>query len=201
MAITTYDGLKTAIGNWTDKDLTDYYDDFIDLAEARHKRDLRLREMLRRDTIGIGGRFADVPKRYLGAKTIRLILTDQTVPLIDVTQERMDRIRTEEKRRPRAFTIHEQIEFDSLPDLSYRGEIIYYEEPTPLSSSVSSNTILRTHPDLYLYACNAAAAEFLQDPERFQLWDGRYQSSVHEAMQLDTRTVGTPISRVPMRLP
>ena len=45
MALTTYSEPKTAIANWLDRsDLDDRIPEFIQLAEARHRRDLRLEE-------------------------------------------------------------------------------------------------------------------------------------------------------------
>ena len=46
MAIGTYAELQTAVANWLDRgDLTDRIQEFIDLAEARINRNLRLRLM------------------------------------------------------------------------------------------------------------------------------------------------------------
>ena len=51
MALDTYANLKTEIANYLNRtDLTSYLDTFIDLAEARHARDLRVREMESVDT-------------------------------------------------------------------------------------------------------------------------------------------------------
>ena len=44
MALDSYSNLKTAVANYLNRtDLTSYLDDFIDLTEARHARELRLR--------------------------------------------------------------------------------------------------------------------------------------------------------------
>ena len=46
MALDTYTNLKTEIANYLNRDdLTTNIDTFIDLAESRHAKDLRLREM------------------------------------------------------------------------------------------------------------------------------------------------------------
>ena len=51
MALDTYANLKTEIANYLNRsDLTEHLDTFIDLAEARHSRDLRVREMETIDT-------------------------------------------------------------------------------------------------------------------------------------------------------
>ena len=46
MALDTYSNLKTEIASYLNRDdLTTNIDTFIDLAESRHAKDLRLREM------------------------------------------------------------------------------------------------------------------------------------------------------------
>ena len=51
MALDTYANLKTEIANYLNRsDLTSYLDTFIDLAESRLARDLRVREMEAVDT-------------------------------------------------------------------------------------------------------------------------------------------------------
>ena len=46
MALDTYSNLKTEIASYLNRDdLTSNIDTFIDLAESRHAKDLRLREM------------------------------------------------------------------------------------------------------------------------------------------------------------
>ena len=51
MALTTYSELKTAIANWLDRsDLDDRIPEFIQLAEARHRRDFKIRRMETRVT-------------------------------------------------------------------------------------------------------------------------------------------------------
>ena len=56
MAIGTYAELQTAVANWLDRgDLTERVKEFIDLAEARMNRVLRLQLMVSIDTTTLGG--------------------------------------------------------------------------------------------------------------------------------------------------
>ncbi len=51
MSISTYAELQTAVGNWLNRaDLTARIPEFIELFEARVKRDLRVRQMEKRAT-------------------------------------------------------------------------------------------------------------------------------------------------------
>ena len=69
MALTTYSTLKAEIASYLNRDdLTTHLDTFIDLAESRLNRDLRLREMETVDTsiTTVSGTQAyDLPTGYL----------------------------------------------------------------------------------------------------------------------------------------
>ena len=69
MALDTYANLKTEIASFLNRDdLTAQIDTFIDLAETRHARDLRIREMETVDTsitTVAGTQSYDLPTGYL----------------------------------------------------------------------------------------------------------------------------------------
>ena len=93
MAIGTYAELQTAVANWLDRgDLTDRIVEFIDLAEARMNRNLRLRlmETTATGTLTAGTREYDLPTDYIQAREFHLT-TDPLVPLSYVTPELMTR--------------------------------------------------------------------------------------------------------------
>jgi hypothetical protein len=76
MAVDSYSNLKAEIANHLDRDdLTSDIDTFIDLCEARHKRDIRIRELITRDSITCDARYEDLPTGFLEAISFRL-LTD-----------------------------------------------------------------------------------------------------------------------------
>ena len=120
MALSTYSELKSVIADTLNRDdLTDQIDDFIDLAEARHKRDIRIREMLTRDslTLTLNSRFADLPTGFLEAQVVRLVADANGTALsknvlTSVNIHEITRLRLEEKNRPKFYTVHTQIEFD-----------------------------------------------------------------------------------------
>jgi len=59
MAITTYSELQTAIANWLERDdLTSRITEFISLAESRHRNDVRLRGMQKRQSLLSGTSFS-----------------------------------------------------------------------------------------------------------------------------------------------
>ena len=197
MAIDTYANLKTSIETWLDRDdLTDQIDDFIDIAEARHQREVRLREMLLRQTLIINNRYVDVPSDFLEAKIIRIQTDTARFPLTQVNVEELSRRSKVVDGLPAFFNVHAQIEFDREPDQSYTGEIIFYTPLDALGSSNSSNELLERAPDVYLYSALAASAPLLHEDERIQTWEGLYTRARDDLNLLEKRSqqVGAAIA-------
>jgi hypothetical protein len=176
----TYASLKTAISDTLDRDdLASNIEDFILLAEARHKRTsevggIRIKEMIQRDPITVNARQISLPAGYLEPLTFRL-LTSPVTPLNYVNQ--MDLIREEANGKPKNYTIGNEIEFDKAPDSSYSGEIVFYKSVDPLSASNESNAILAADPATYLYGALIASAPFLMDDPRIVIWKALYDES------------------------
>ena len=188
MALDTYANLKTSIESWLDNnDLTDYIDDFIRIAEARHYREVRIREMLVREPLVVNNRYVDVPTDFLAAKVIRL-LTD--FARLKMTQLSIDALTDKSKITdgiPKFFTVHEQIEFDRDPDQSYTGEIIFYAPLDPLGDGNPDNDLLLRAPDVYLYSCLSASAPLLHDDERIATWEALYVTARDDLNLLEQR--------------
>jgi hypothetical protein len=198
MALDSYAGLKAAIINFLDRDdLSGNVDDFIDLVEARHKREILIREMLARSQAPTGGRFLALPTRFVKMKTIRLLTTPVTV-LTELNMHEMNRERDEVTGKPTFFTVHEEIEFDVTPDDAYTAEIIYYASFLPLDDTNTSNGLLVRAPDAYLYGALVASAPFLASDERIQTWELLYGGARDGLLLSDRQArVGTPLfSRV-----
>lgn len=178
MGVSTYSELKTEIGTHLDRDdLTSSVDTFIDLAEARHKRDIRIREMITRGTITVDGRYEDLPTGFLEGITFRLLTSPVTV-LDFVSLDEMAVYRSETTGKPSKYTIGAQIEFDKAPDSAYSGEMMYYASVTALSDGNTTNAILTRAPDVYLYGALLATAPFLMNDERIMTWGQLYKDAV-----------------------
>lgn len=196
MAITTYSNLKSAITNHLDRDdLDSHVDDFIDIAEARHKREIRCRDMVTRAPMLVANRYVDLPAGYLEAMSLRL-LTDPVTVLDYLNLYEMSRRRLESAGKPVWFTVHSQLEFDRSPDQAYSAEIVYYKEFTALSLSNISNALLTRAPDIYLYSALAASAPFLMNDERVALWETLYKNAKDALNAMDRKTIGPIFARV-----
>lgn len=195
MSLDTYANLKTEIADHLDRDdLTSQIDSFIDLAESRHKRDVRIRQTMTRAAIVVNARYIDFPNDFLEMKTLRLLTSPITV-LEELSIDQMNEYRRETTGKPQYYTVHNEIEFNVTPDGTYDGEIIYFSEVTPLSDANTSNVILERIPDLYLYGALLAAAPFLMNDERIEVWAGLYTEAL-KVNDVDRKKAGPLVSRV-----
>jgi hypothetical protein len=198
MAVDTYANLKAEIANHLDRDdLTSDIDTFIDLAETRHRRDIRIRELITRGPITCDARYEDLPAGFLEAISFRL-LTDPVTLLEYKSPAELTLYRSEASGKPEYYTIGAQIEFDKTPDSSYSGEMLFHKAATALDGTTTSNEILVRAPDAYLYGSLLAAAPFLQHDERIDMWANLYRSAVDALKQAarQERAVGPLASRV-----
>jgi hypothetical protein len=112
-------------------------------------------------------------------------------------------VRVENAQKPKWFTIHSEIEFDSRPDINYTGELLYYERVSQLGSSVASNAILDNHPGCYLFGALVAATPLLGFDERVATWEALYGQARDNANDIgrDAEVIGAPIIQVAQVLP
>jgi hypothetical protein len=191
MAITNYSELKSAIADWLDRtDLTDQIPDFITLAEARHKRDFKLRRMETRVTANTiaDTEYYTLPDNYVAMRNIQLN-TDPKTPLEYLTPEQMDRIYAgSNKGKPKAYSIiGNDIQLRPLPDSAYEIEILYFKHFAALSDSAPTNEMLTNHPDAYLYGALVEAEPYLQNDKRLQTWSSLYDRAKQDIISSNER--------------
>lgn len=163
MAITTYAELKTAIANWTHRsDLTSYADEFIDMAEAKMNRILRLSEMETRATATLTDEYTSLPSDYLEMRNIQINDT-YAYPLEYRTPHQMDMLDVNESSRPKYYTIVDDT-IQVYPTSSGKViEIDYYKTIAALSDSNTTNFVLTAWPDLYLHGSLHYANVFMHN--------------------------------------
>jgi hypothetical protein len=203
MAISNYSELKSAIADWLDRtDLTDSIPDFITLAEARHKRDFKLRRMETRVTANTiaDTEYYTLPDQYVAMRNIQLN-TDPKTSLEYLTPEQMDRIYAGSmKGKPRAYSIiGNDIQLRPIPDSAYEIEILYFKHFTALSDSAPTNDMLTNHPDIYLYGSLVEAEPYLQNDKRIQTWASFYdraKKDIIDSNERDRHSGVAPTTRV-----
>jgi|TARA_R100000234_G_C4991267_1_gene175683 hypothetical protein len=203
MAITTFSELKTAVANWLDRsDLTDRIPEFIALAEARHRRDFKIRRMETRVTANTiaDTEFYTLPDNYVAMRNIQLN-TDPKTALEYLTPEQMDRVRGGSTTgKPKAYSIiGNTFQLRPIPDSVYEIEMLYYKYFTGLSDSNTTNDMLTYHPDAYLYAVLLEAEPYLQNDKRVQLWVGAYElakKGIIDSNERDRHSGVAPTTRI-----
>ena len=191
MAITTYSDLKTSVANYLARsDLTSQIPDFIQFAEIRLRRELRIRQMLSSTTLTTTGGTSTVnlPSDFLELKNI-YIDGDPTWTLTYLTPSTLERNgRTYEQNKPSYYTIlSSTIKFGATPDTTYSVPLLYYAAPAFLSDSNTSNVFLANCPDLLLYGSLAEAEPYLMNDARLATWQAMYDRGLLGLRESDDR--------------
>lgn len=195
MALTTYTELKASIGDWLNRtDLTSAIPDFISLAEAQIERQLRTRQMIVRSNANFSTEYGAVPDDFLETRSLKLTGTNPATPLAFQTIDALDSLsRTfSYPSRPKYFGIvGGQIRLVPTPDATYTTELVYYAKLTKLSSTVSTNWLLTSSPDIYLYGSLLQAAPYLQDDARIPVWSSLYDKALTDVQTADERSASS----------
>ena len=187
MAITTYAQLQTAAANWLDRtDLSARIPEFIELAEANFNRVIRQPDMVaKNDSFSLAAQYTTLPTDTL---EITRIVVDVSPP---ITLEYLTPEEISERRsvlnstgRPLYFTViggsTGQLEVLPSPDSTYTSSIVYYTKIPALTDSATTNWLLSSHPDIYLYGLLVEAEPYLKNDERLPVWASQLDKSLAE---------------------
>ena len=185
MAITNYAQLQSSIASWLLRsDLTAVIPDFITLAEAQFNREIRNRKMIKRATATIDSQYSAVPSDWL--QNVDLVIeTNPITTLQFVTSEQLDRLRGSNSTNgsPSVYTVVGQ-ELEVLPvpadNSTLTGELTYYGKIEVLSDTNTTNWLLNSSPDIYLYGTLLQSAPYLVEDARVNLWAGIYSKLIND---------------------
>lgn len=190
MAISTYDDLRTAIISWShrsgDSEFEALVPDFIRLAEARFNRVLRVSDMeedFPSTTLTDGA--ASLPAGFLSFKELRF----DAATRYTLEPKSLEWIRSQDNTSsadPRAFAVTK----DQVLVWPPTGPIIgtYYTEIPALADS-STNWLLDSSPELYLFAALTESALWLQDDSRIPLWADKASTLLDMVQRTDDRNL------------
>lgn len=163
MAITNYTELQQAVSDWMARgDVAGNAQDFISLAEARMNRELGPVETDVTLAGTISSRTLDISSLSM-VKPVALFLSDTggERPLLMRANGTFPYIDSE--GMPAIWSIDgSTIAFDRPCDQAYSFRF-RYQERFALSGSVTTNSLLRDHPDVYLAATLMWGGVFTQD--------------------------------------
>jgi hypothetical protein len=178
-----YAQLQSNIADFLNRtDLTAVIPTFIGLAEAQMERALRVRQMVGRSTAPIDTQYSSLPADFLEAKTFKITSARPIQPIEYVTPEQMDdldQLSASAPGIPKYFTIiGNQIRVSPVPDATYTAELVYTARLDKLSNTTTTNWLLASSPDAYLYGALMQAAPYLKDDERLTVWATLYNTAV-----------------------
>jgi hypothetical protein len=196
VSINTYSTLQDAIGNWLDHSLySARYPDFIELFEATANRRLRVKEMEAPATLtpAADGTVA-LPSDYLAYR--RCTWTGSARNELRYVQPSYFQAAFPSRPSdvPRFFTI-ESLTLKVMPLDSTPVELEYYQKIPALASN-STNWLLTSHPDVYLFGSMAEAEMFGVNDERLPLWKSRRDEIFEEIERLSKATRSGPGTQI-----
>lgn len=200
MSIDTYANLQTAVANWQGRsDLTSRITEGIALAEAKINRKLRTKDMETKNaTFSITGEYVAVPTGFGGVKTFYHNSSPRARLELMGDDEMTTRYSTTAK--PKYFNVQgSNFRFAPVPDATYSATLVYFLQVPALSVSNTTNWLLTSHPDAYLYLTNAEMAAFAKDWASAKAWEDQGYAILAEIVSIsnsDKRSSG-PIATRP----
>jgi hypothetical protein len=187
MALTNYSAFVTTVENYLARtDLSSQIPDFIQMAQFRMTRDLRTERMLKVATTAPTDNKVAFPTDFLELREMHF----QGNPPILLEFQSPDLFfrngQTTLSGRSHYFTmLGTEFQFAPSQDSSYTIQILYYAQPTFISSTVSSNLYLAYYPDALLYATLAEAEPYLMNDQRVVTWSSLYDRAIANIKQSD----------------
>jgi hypothetical protein len=187
VAITTYAELQTAAANWLDRtDLTARIPEFIELAEASFNRQIRQPDMItKNDSFSIASRYTTLPTDTL--EIVRIVVDLTPVIVLEyLTPEEISqrRIVMTATGKPYYFTTvggsTNQLEVLPSPDSTYTASIVYYTRIAALTDSATTNWLLNSHPDIYLFGTLVEAEPYLKNDEGLSVWSAKLDKALND---------------------
>jgi hypothetical protein len=182
MTIASYSDLTAAAANWLARsDLTSRIPEGIVLCEAKMNRYLKTRSMVTKDaTFSITGEYVAVPSNFGGVKSFYLN-TNPTSALDFMADELMTEMYLGQSGQPEAYNVQgSNFRFGPVPDATYTATLVYYLYVPALTVSNTTNWLISSHPDAYLYGVLAEMATLLKDAEAAQSYFTLFYKAMDE---------------------
>lgn len=183
MAITSFSTLKTAILTWADRsDLTAVDDDFVNLADARIRKDfagqsIRVRDMETITDLTPSSGVVTLPTNFLAMKRV-LAVTSPVRRLEFRPQNWTDEAYPDGASGNPSFYTVVGSSLYMFPLTTSDIRLTYYAYPTALSDDDPTNWLLTKYPDVYLYAGLVELELYTGNTEGVAKWLAAYQAAL-----------------------
>jgi hypothetical protein len=191
MSLTNYTDLQTSVASWLHRaDLTAIIPDLVTLGEATINRKLRLLQMENVASLStsITDRFATLPTGFMEAIDLSLYLDDYPQTLTQVPLSKINGNSLTDQAQPRFYAISSNIVFDVISDEVYTLSFRYLKKLDLATDT--TNYVMTTYPDIYLYATLMAAEPYMKNDKRLGIWAGLLKDGIEAANRLDGRSRG-----------
>lgn len=189
MSITNYSELQTSIASWLNRgDLSANIPDFITLAEAQLSTDLKTRSMETKVTLSTvaGTKTVALPTDMLEMRRLQVVGTyNQPLSYRSPDELSID-YASNMSAQPIVFTVvGSNLELAPIPDAVYSLELTYQQRIPALSVTNTTNWLLTSWPNAYLYAALVAATPFIMNDARIQVWAQLYSQAIESINSVD----------------
>jgi hypothetical protein len=180
MAFTNYTSFVSTVESYLARtDLTTVIPDFVQMAQLRMSRDLRTEAMLKVATTTPSDNKVAFPSDFLELREMHF----QGNPPIILEYQSPDLFfrngQTSLSGRSHYFTmLGTEFQFAPSQNSDYTIQILYYAQPTFISTTTSSNLFLAYYPDALLYATLAEAEPYLMNDPRVATWSALYDRAI-----------------------
>jgi hypothetical protein len=187
MAFTNYNSFVTTVESYLARtDLTTVIPDFVQMAQLRMTRDLRTEAMLKVATTTPSDNKVAFPSDFLELREMHF----QGNPPILLEFQSPDLFfrngQTSLSGRSHYFTmLGTEFQFAPSQNSDYTIQILYYAQPTFISTTTSSNLFLAYYPDALLYATLAEAEPYLMNDPRVATWSALYDRAIANIKKSD----------------
>lgn len=168
--ITDYASLQTHIADTLNRtDLTSVIPNFIQQFEQSAKDDFRLRRLSSRGTVSVSGDNLLMPDDLYSVESWYHDGSTYFGPIETVGGDQIGSLKAQfgETGVPQFVSIvGGRARFAPVADATYDTQMTYWQTVSSLSDTNTTNWLLNTRPDIYLYGALAEAHNYLKDPEK-----------------------------------
>ncbi len=185
MTIATYSELVTEMEAWLNRtDLTARIPSFVKLFESRFNRLVRVPAMETTSTATLSVQTLTLPTDFLQARALYLETDPISVLEYMAPQQFRQTWAANASGQPLVYTIEgSDLVFGPVPDGNYTLTINYFQRLPALTSSNTTNWLLDSYPDIYLYGSLCMADAFLRDEDQVAKWKSAWDEATGELMQ------------------
>lgn len=192
MAISNYSELQASIALWMNRtDLADLIPDFVKLAESALATDLRIRDMVKIDSLS-GTGYVALPVDFLEFVYVK----QNGVPIEWIAPDLL-RSKYLESGEISFYTIEgDRMLFNPSSSTPATFSVAYYAKPAALTVS-PSNVILTKYPSLYLFKSVAYGWQYVMDSAKAAQYETMYRQELAAVKSADG---AAHISGSPLRI-